>query len=383
LSLKKTDFSTLEKPHFSESQPSEIHHDSVKGKRKFKYLIFTVRSVDKHEDTNMVLYRIKDFDPDYRNHFDGDDVKDLDLYSGDEKIGSVNDVLVDEEGRFRYLIINTGAWIFGKKVMLPIGRARIDYNSRRVYADGLTKEQVEHLPEFTDDMKIDYEDEERVRGVYRGSHMNSTMGSTMGTTDTTAMGVTGDYPEAQLESSMPLNSPVPVEGTAYTGSSAGVAPGPVDTTPASYDRDTYNYDMDRDLYDMDRHDDRIRLYQERLIANKRRQKAGEVTIGKHIETQTERVEVPVEKERVVIERVEPTDATTVTGEAAFHEGEVARMEVYEETPTIQKEAFVREEVRVKKVVEQDVVSAQDEVRREELDIDTQGRPIVEDPTKRV
>jgi uncharacterized protein (TIGR02271 family) len=333
----------------------------------------------------MVLYRIKDFDPDYRNHFDGDDVKDLDLYSGDEKIGSVNDVLVDEEGRFRYLIINTGAWIFGKKVMLPIGRARIDYSSRRVYADGLTKEQVEHLPEFNDDMKIDYEDEEQVRGVYRGS-TTSTMGSTVaggtmgttGITGTTAMGTTGDYPEAPLESSTSLNSPTPVEGTAYTGSSAGVAP----TTPA-YDRDTYNYDMDRDLYDMDRHDDRIRLYQERLIANKRRQKAGEVSIGKHVETQTERVEVPVEKERVVIERVAPTDATTVTGEAAFHEGEVARMEVYEETPNIQKEAFVREEVRVKKVVEQDVVSAEDEVRREELDIDTQGRPVVEDPTKRV
>jgi uncharacterized protein (TIGR02271 family) len=331
----------------------------------------------------MVLYRIKDFDPDYRNHFDGDDVKDLDLYSGDEKIGSVNDVLVDEEGRFRYLIINTGAWIFGKKVMLPIGRARIDYSSRRVYADGLTKEQVEHLPEFSDDMKIDYEDEERVRGVYRGSR--GTVGSTA--TGTTAMGTTGDYPEAPLESSTPLNSPIPVEGTAYTGSSAGVAPGSVDTTPAttpvSYDRDTYNYDMDRDLYDMDRHDDRIQLYQERLIANKQRQKAGEVSIGKHVETQTERVDVPVEKERVVIERVAPTDATTVTGEAAFQEGEVARMEVYEETPTIQKEAFVREEVRVKKVVDQDVVSTQDAVRREELDIDTQDRPIVEDPTKRV
>ena len=71
----------------------------------------------------MALHKIKDFDPDYRDHFDGQDVKDLDLYSGDERIGSVNDVLVDEEGHFRYLIISTGAWIFGKKVMLPIGRA--------------------------------------------------------------------------------------------------------------------------------------------------------------------------------------------------------------------------------------------------------------------
>ena len=117
----------------------------------------------------MALYKIKDFDPDYRDHFDGQDVKDLDLYSGDERIGSVNDVLVDEEGHFRYLIISTGAWIFGKKVMLPIGRARIDYNARRVYADGLTKQQAEALPEFTDDLKVDHEHEEQVRNVYRPS----------------------------------------------------------------------------------------------------------------------------------------------------------------------------------------------------------------------
>jgi uncharacterized protein (TIGR02271 family) len=317
-----------------------------------------------YEELNMALYRVKDFDPDYRNHFDGDDVKDLDLYSGTDKIGSVNDVLVDEEGHFRYLIINTGAWIFGKKVMLPIGRARIDYNARRVYADGLTKQQVEQLPEFTDDLKIDHAHEEQVRDVYRG-------------------GASTQY-DTPLEASAPLNSPVPLDSEAYptgmaaTGSSmsAPVADTPM-TTP-----EPYNYNLDTDLYGMDRQDDRIRLYQERLIANKRRQKAGEVSVSKHVETETARVSVPVEKERVVIERVSPTDTTAAPGEAAFREGEVAHVEVYEETPDIRKEAFVREEVRVKKVVEQDTVTAEDQVRREELDIDSEGRPIVDSDRSR-
>jgi len=53
------------------------------------------------------------------------------------------------------------------------------------------------------------------------------------------------------------------------------------------------------------------------------------------------------------------------------------MDIYEETPDIRKEAVVREEVRVKKVVEEETVQAQESVRREELDIDTQGRPIGE------
>ena len=48
-----------------------------------------------------------------------------------------------------------------------MGRARIDDNNRRIYAMGLTKEQAKALPEFTDDLKIDNDYEESVRGVYR------------------------------------------------------------------------------------------------------------------------------------------------------------------------------------------------------------------------
>ena len=310
----------------------------------------------------MALYKIKDFDPDYRNHFDGDDVKDLDLYNGDQKIGTVNDVLVDEEGRFRYLVISTGAWIFGKKVMLPIGRAQIDYNARRVFANGLTKEQVDQLPEFNEDMKMDYHNEEQVRGVYRDAAAGAGIAAA-------AAAATNAAP---LESSAALTD----------FSAAGVAPvSPAPVTPVApiHDQDSYSYEMDHDLYKMDQHDDRIRLYEERLIANKRRVKSGEVTIGKHVETETARVSVPIEKERVVVERIASTDNTAVpVGEAAFREGEVARMEVYEETPDVRKEAFVREEVRVQKVVDQDIVNSEEKIRREELDVDTQGRPVIDD-----
>ena len=64
------------------------------------------------------------------------------------------------------------------------------------------------------------------------------------------------------------------------------------------------------------------------------------------------------------------------GEASFTEGEVARMDVYEELPEFHKEAFVREEVRVSKVVDHETATAQETIRREELDVDTLGRPVV-------
>ncbi|WP_413201218.1 DUF2382 domain-containing protein [Nostoc piscinale] len=265
----------------------------------------------------MPLYKLEEFDPQYRETFGGDDVKGLELYTeGGVKIGSVSDALVDPNGRFRYLVIDTGFDTLGKRILLPIGLSRINYPEQRVYVDGLSKEQVEKLPEYHESYTVDEDYEERVRSVFRQINSN-----------------------------------------------------------VIYDRNTYNYQTEPNLYNLnDQYHQTLRLYEERLIANKQRVKTGEVAVGKHTETETARITVPVQKERVVIERVSPTETGTVLdpNELRFQEGEVARIEVYEETPEIRKEAFVREEVRVKKVVDRDTVEAEDTIRREELDVNTTG-----------
>jgi hypothetical protein len=120
----------------------------------------------------MALVKFKEAYPDYRNNFGDSDAIPFDSFNvysqNDEQIGSVKDALIDEqEGRFRYLIVDTGFWVFGKKVLLPIGMARFDYDARRIYVDGLTKDQVENLPAFTDDLKVDQDYEESVRAGYR------------------------------------------------------------------------------------------------------------------------------------------------------------------------------------------------------------------------
>jgi uncharacterized protein (TIGR02271 family) len=320
----------------------------------------------------MVLHKLGDFDPDYRDSFEGNDIKGLSVYAeaSDEKIGSVSDVLVDEEGRFRYFIVDLGFWIFGKKVLLPVGRSRIDHTSDRVYAIGMTREQADNLPEFTEDLAIDYDYEENVRGVYRGSANDRNVRTA--DVATTAPIETG----ASLDTTMPLDT----VGTAYTTGAAVPAASEsrqIADTPV-YNRDTYNYKDEPGLYDMNEQDHQtLRLYEERLVANKQRRKTGEVAIGKHVETETARVAVPVEKERVVVERITPTNAgRAVTADStAFREGEVAHVEIYEETPDIRKETIVREEVRVRKVVDQDTVEAQETIRREELDVNAPGLDI--------
>lgn len=265
----------------------------------------------------MPLYKLADFDPNYRETFGGDDIRALDLYTeGGVKIGSVADVLVDAEGRFRYLVIDTQYDSSDKRILLPIGLSRIDYNQHRVYVDGLSKEQVQRLPEYRDNITVDYDYEEQVRGAYR-----------------------------------PISSDI------------------------THNRDTYNYQQDASLYNLnDQNHQTFKLYEERLVASKSRVKTGEVAVGKHIEIETARVAVPIERERVVIERVNATDAGIAVNpsELQFQEGEIARIEIYEETPEIHKEAFVREEVRIRKVVDRDTVEAQETIRREELDINTQG-----------
>ncbi len=122
--------------------------------------------------------------------------------------------------------------------------------------------------------------------------------------------------------------------------------------------------------------DNLKLYEERLKVDKDTVRTGQVSVGKRVETETASVSVPVEKERVVIERT-PVTGTAVTPDAnAFETGAVANVDVYEEKANIRKEAFVAEEVNVRKESVQETVTATEEIRREELDVDTDGNTVV-------
>ncbi|UBF23601.1 PRC-barrel domain-containing protein [Kovacikia minuta CCNUW1] len=168
----------------------------------------------------MALYKIADFDPSYSKNDHQEDIRGFDLYSRDEKAGSVEDLLVDDAGRFRYFVINTGLWIFGKKVLLPIGCAQIDYSNHRIYANSLNKEQVEALPEFSNDMTVDLDYEERVGRIYRPSPVTppAAYGTGYAGYDS-APPVASDAPVAHGEGYAGYDSapPAPSEVTASSG----------------------------------------------------------------------------------------------------------------------------------------------------------------------
>jgi hypothetical protein len=54
-----------------------------------------------------------------------------------------------------YVVVDTGPWIFGKKVMLPAGVIqRVDHDDEKVFVSR-TKEQIKNAPEFDDSMVKD------------------------------------------------------------------------------------------------------------------------------------------------------------------------------------------------------------------------------------
>ena len=77
----------------------------------------------------------------------------------DGGIGKVDDA-TGETGR-SHLIVDTGPWIFGKKVLLPAGVVdRVDLDTETVFVSR-TKDEIKNAPEFD-------KDELREDEAYRG-----------------------------------------------------------------------------------------------------------------------------------------------------------------------------------------------------------------------
>ena len=119
--------------------------------------------------------------------------------------------------------------------------------------------------------------------------------------------------------------------------------------------------------------EKIRLYEERLKVNKQRTKT-DVSISKRIETETANISVPVQKERLVIERIK-VSSDAVSPLVNFGDDKLIKVDLYEETASVSKQAFVREEVNIHKEVEQEIVQRNETVRREELEIVEEGNVI--------
>jgi len=123
-----------------------------------------------------------------------------------------------------------------------------------------------------------------------------------------------------------------------------------------------------------REGDTIELKEERLRAEKRPVETGEVTVRKDVHTETKTMEVPVQREEVVIERhpVQGRAATEGVTADDIGAGEEIRIPVREEEVNVTKDAVVKEEVKVGKRAVQDTERVSGQVRKEEIKVEQKG-----------
>jgi hypothetical protein len=97
----------------------------------------------------------------------GADLVGFSVEAADGGIGKIDEG-TQEMGR-THLIVDTGPWIFGKKVMIPAGVVdRIDLDTETVFVR-CTKDQIKGAPEFEPETSRDDEQyRERLGGYYEG-----------------------------------------------------------------------------------------------------------------------------------------------------------------------------------------------------------------------
>jgi len=123
-----------------------------------------------------------------------------------------------------------------------------------------------------------------------------------------------------------------------------------------------------------REGDTIQVKEERLRAEKQPVEAGEVRVRKEVRTETKHIDVPVEREEVVIERTPVHGRAAAEGIAAgdIGAGQEVRIPVREEQVNVSKEAVVTEEVSVGKRVVRDTERVSGDVRKEEVKVEKKG-----------
>jgi len=114
---------------------------------------------------------------------------------------------------------------------------------------------------------------------------------------------------------------------------------------------------------------KIQLHEEELHARKQPVQTGEVRVRKEVHTEHKTLEVPVQKEEVVIER-RPASGTAAA--SSIRAGEEIRIPVMEEQVRVEKTPVVKEEVTVGKRTVQENQQVAGTVRKEELRVEESG-----------
>ena len=92
-------------------------------------------------------------DPSLATSFAQKQITGYDVEAIDGSIGKIDDATLETDSG--HVVVDTGPWIFGKKVMLPAGVLKsVDHGNEKVFVNR-TKDEIKNAPEFDDSMRTD------------------------------------------------------------------------------------------------------------------------------------------------------------------------------------------------------------------------------------
>src|SRR5829696_3804461 len=253
-----------------------------------------------------------------------------------ERLGKPDDLFVDEDDNPEYV----GIWTDpsgSSSLLVPAEVVTVEDASRRMVVSR-AKSVVEAAPSLGRGEELTPELEERVRRHYGLQDLPSAEGR----------GGYGAYyrGEAELaEERSPSGAP-------------GTAP-PVPPVPEGVGGRQPEGESE---------ELRVSRSEEELKVGTREREAGAVRVRKRVRTDRERIVVPKKRTEVTVERV-----PVVEGEAAgseIGEDEIV-VPITEEEVIVEKRAVVKEELRIRTEVVEDTEVVEEDVRREEIDVDDQ------------
>ena len=104
-------------------------------------------------------------DPSLATSLTQEQITGYDVEAIDGSIGRIDDATLETD--LGHIVVDTGPWIFGKKVMLPAGVLKsVDHTDEKVFVNR-TKDEIKNAPEFDDSFR----DDEKYRtelGTYYG-----------------------------------------------------------------------------------------------------------------------------------------------------------------------------------------------------------------------
>jgi uncharacterized protein (TIGR02271 family) len=250
-----------------------------------------------------------------------------------EKIGNVDDLFVDENDQPEYIGVKMG-FLGMKSTLIPMDMVRVN-DQRQLVEVAADKDTVKDGPTFDDDREITPEFEDRIYSYY-GLQRSSV---------DEERGAYGEY---------------------YGDEHPGMAMG--DTESGEFrEHDPAAEGVTEPGGDLDDEDElRVQRSEEELRAGTREREAGGLDVRKRVRTDREQIEVPTRREEVSVERV-PVEEGTAT-EAQIGEDELS-IPVTEEEVVVEKRPVAKEEVRVRKDVVEDTEVVEEDVRREEVDVE--------------